>query len=152
MYAYFPLFMGSFFEAHRLSPSEISNFGYQKVTRFLWNPPIPLWHPSTTKVSAKAVTAKALSDCIWFHGEQLGRFVTMPSAPTLASFKLRLFCDFRAIPVCTAPQNFVCTIRQVIWPSPGTHPRALKIGRTIKLSLNPVVNGPGHWAFWVLRD
>ena len=61
---------------------------------------------------------------IWFHvGKQLGRFVTIPSAPTPPPITLRLFFDFRAIifPECSSESIFlVSTIRQVIWPSPGT--------------------------------
>ena len=32
----------AFFEAHLLSPSKSGNFERSKVTRFSWNPPIPL--------------------------------------------------------------------------------------------------------------
>jgi len=64
----------------------------------------------------------SLSVCLWSHvEEQLGRFVTMPSAPTSPPLSLRLFLDFRAMSFPEWPFNcFVSTIHHVIWPSPGT--------------------------------
>jgi len=78
-------------------------------------------------VSVIDVTAKAFFERLYLISglRQFAPFVTMPSAPTSPSLALRLILDFRAIffpsgsTIC-----FVSTIRQVIWPSPGTLPSA----------------------------
>jgi len=60
----------------------------------------------------------SLSVCIWFQDwRQFAPWVNCPCAPTPPPYTLWLILDFHA----KWPLNFlVSTIRQVIWPSPGT--------------------------------
>jgi len=79
--------------------------------------------PRNIKVSAIDVTVKALFERLYLVPglHKFVPFVIMPLTPTSPPLALWLFLDFRAIFFSNRPSIFfVSTIRQVIWPSPGT--------------------------------